>query len=465
MMDSLTYQLSDMNLFIPKTQAFISINGSLKYEKTRLGTFEGWNVSFMNPVDLAREGLYYLKCFDHCACIFCRGVIGAWEEGDIASDEHRRIFPKCPLYNSRIPTGNVPISHSRILDDLVLDGEDAPIPLPEVAENFSLLDDNFKFYRDMMTVQTTPATIMEFKKPIWNQYTNYESRLRCNEMINTRLDYNKTIKPPNIIVSQTSEILAEAGFFYRQLCDQYTCYQCNGGIRNWEPFDDPWELHARWFPGCQHVILCKGQEFIDKVQRARITRPSSGIFKPLSDDSLDVLMTGDIIVNLIYIGFDKDLVRRCLRRRIETYGFPFFSIEIAIKYVRQLMEEESNTTLGHFLEDECGSRFLDPNIVMNENGYGETYPYDNIEKHGSGGGGGEEEVSQSILLDCDHDKNMLDISDMKAKYLCSNCCLNRYRDVVLLPCKHTICKECLPRTNGICPRCMMSIECIITPIY
>ena len=30
--------------------------------------------------------------------------------------------------------------------------------------------------------------------------------------------------------------------------------------------DDPWFEHAKWYPHCPHIILVKGQPFIDKVK-------------------------------------------------------------------------------------------------------------------------------------------------------------------------------------------------------
>lgn len=30
--------------------------------------------------------------------------------------------------------------------------------------------------------------------------------------------------------------------------DNVKCFHCDGGLRNWEPGDDPWQEHAKWFP-------------------------------------------------------------------------------------------------------------------------------------------------------------------------------------------------------------------------
>jgi hypothetical protein len=52
--------------------------------------------------------------------------------------------------------------------------------------------------------------------------------------------------------------------------DQVRCFHCDGGLRHWDPEDDPWIEHARWFSQCGYVRLVKGDEF---VQQALIQRP------------------------------------------------------------------------------------------------------------------------------------------------------------------------------------------------
>lgn len=48
--------------------------------------------------------------------------------------------------------------------------------------------------------------------------------------------------------------------------DKVYCFFCGGGLFNWDPGDDPWEEHARWFPKCVFLRQCKGDEFVMKVQ-------------------------------------------------------------------------------------------------------------------------------------------------------------------------------------------------------
>ncbi|XP_033740539.1 uncharacterized protein LOC117327596 [Pecten maximus] len=77
-------------------------------------------------------------------------------------------------------------------------------------------------------------------------------------------------------LDQTPLEMARAGFFYAGYGDYVRCFFCGGGLRNWEPGDDPWVEHARWFPRCAHVKQNKGQTFINLVlQRQReLTLPN-----------------------------------------------------------------------------------------------------------------------------------------------------------------------------------------------
>ncbi|KAL8570566.1 hypothetical protein ACOMHN_008923 [Nucella lapillus] len=65
--------------------------------------------------------------------------------------------------------------------------------------------------------------------------------------------------------AQTPLALAEAGLYYAGFGDCARCFQCGGGLRNWNPADDPWVEHARRFKTCPYVRLCQGQDFIDLV--------------------------------------------------------------------------------------------------------------------------------------------------------------------------------------------------------
>lgn len=66
-------------------------------------------------------------------------------------------------------------------------------------------------------------------------------------------------------IEQRPEQLAEAGFFYTGRGDKTLCFYCDGGLKDWEVGDVPWEQHARWFGDCKFVRLVKGKEFVQRV--------------------------------------------------------------------------------------------------------------------------------------------------------------------------------------------------------
>jgi hypothetical protein len=58
----------------------------------------------------------------------------------------------------------------------------------------------------------------------------------------------------------------KSGFYYLGNKDLVHCFNCNGGIKNWDPIDDPFDEHARWFPRCSYLRELKGGEFIEKIK-------------------------------------------------------------------------------------------------------------------------------------------------------------------------------------------------------
>ena len=49
------------------------------------------------------------------------------------------------------------------------------------------------------------------------------------------------------------------------MSDHVRCFQCGGGLRNWESSDIPWDEHTRWYSNCAFVRLVKGDEFVKEV--------------------------------------------------------------------------------------------------------------------------------------------------------------------------------------------------------
>ena len=84
-------------------------------------------------------------------------------------------------------------------------------------------------------------------------------------------------------LSQQPIDLAKAGFYYYGIKDMVKCFYCNGGLRNWDPIDEPITEHARWFPKCPYIRQLKGPGFIELI-RERYKDMDNG-FKEEYDDT------------------------------------------------------------------------------------------------------------------------------------------------------------------------------------
>lgn len=112
----------------------------------------------------------------------------------------------------------------------------------------------------MNDVATSLAIQVCGSGPMHKNLVTYHSRVK-----------SFTSKWPNTSTGQTPESLAEAGFAYLGHLDHVKCFYCDGGLRNWEPGDDPWLEHARWFPNCSFVMLNKGDGFVKDVSKTKPT--------------------------------------------------------------------------------------------------------------------------------------------------------------------------------------------------
>jgi hypothetical protein len=84
-------------------------------------------------------------------------------------------------------------------------------------------------------------------------YTSYQARL-------------ETYKEWPATLSQQPNDLAKAGFYYFGIKDMVKCFFCNGGLKNWDHNDDPYQDHVRWFPKCQFIRQLMGAEYVDHVR-------------------------------------------------------------------------------------------------------------------------------------------------------------------------------------------------------
>ncbi|KAM6124821.1 E3 ubiquitin-protein ligase XIAP isoform 1-T1 [Phoenicopterus ruber ruber] len=187
-------------------------NPAMCSEETRLKSFHNWPLSDqLTPKELANAGLYYTGVGDEVACFCCGGKLKTWEPSDRAWSEHKRHFPKCFFVLGR-DVGNVP-------------SESIPAELGRSGLNNA-------------------------------QDPRNPSMAKYGRRLQTFLNW---------IYPVDKEQLAEAGFYSIGNGDHVVCFHCGGGLQEWEKNEDPWDQHAKWFPGCGFVRQEKGLEFINNV--------------------------------------------------------------------------------------------------------------------------------------------------------------------------------------------------------
>ncbi|XP_068617288.1 death-associated inhibitor of apoptosis 1-like isoform X2 [Battus philenor] len=201
-------------------------------EEERLKTFDKWPVDFISPDQLARNGFYYLGRGDEVRCAFCKVEIMRWVEGDDPAKDHQRWAPQCPFLRRHAAAGNVPLESSSAAG------------------------------RDECGVRAPPnSTPVRMPGPVHPRYASEAARLR------TFKDWPRCMR-------QKPEELAEAGFFYTGQGDKTKCFYCDGGLKDWENDDVPWEQHARWFDRCAYVQLVKGRDYVQKVMSEACAIPA-----------------------------------------------------------------------------------------------------------------------------------------------------------------------------------------------
>ncbi|KAJ0050048.1 hypothetical protein NL108_011867 [Boleophthalmus pectinirostris] len=178
----------------------------MRSEQARLQTFTQWpSTCPVSPPDLAQAGFFYIMSNDHVQCFCCGGRIGGWEPGDTAWGEHERHYPNC-FFILGHDVGNIPLQSGS----------------QERTEN-----------RNHVFMGT------------------FEDRLKSFHGIQHVISHER---------------LAQAGLYSTGTGDDVMCFSCKGGLRGWQPEEDPWEEHAKHFPGCRFLLTEKGQEFINSIQ-------------------------------------------------------------------------------------------------------------------------------------------------------------------------------------------------------
>lgn len=281
-----------------RLKTFFKLNKDGTYGSVRIWS----SAADITPEELAKDGFYFVKKLDHCACIFCRGIIGAWEKGDTARGEHQRHFPHCPFIQGK-PVGNVQIS------------------------------------------------LCEHLHPLWVQAVGV--RLKITRHSSSDL-YSLTQNREDTFISpfwtrDMKKKLSEAGFYsFGTNSDFVQCFRCGLGLFNWSDDMEPREIHAKYSPNCIVVKLCidiimpklhTHSYLLTRNEQQKFWKGKSWIV--VDDEMIDlVIKHRDIENNVMKMGgFPLNIIKNAVKKRLMGYGAPFYEVSDCLERVYDEMEK------------------------------------------------------------------------------------------------------------------------------
>ncbi|KAL3881984.1 hypothetical protein ACJMK2_028366 [Sinanodonta woodiana] len=262
-----------------------SLQECMSVEWMRYHSFHNYPISAYGSTSrLARDGFYYTGQGIQTRCFSCGITHNDWNGTDNPREVHQRLSPNCPFLNGREERyPNIPMSPDGNVDVGRADSDSIPLPsLPtaplsgsgmgqSLAERRSesskrsgaTIDKDSSIRQNLGSGETTPGVSSHPTEEAAQSEADNRLKYPEHDSLPSRIGSFSHGWPPYL--DQTPQQMAEAGFFYTGNQDYTRCYHCGGGLRNWEPGDNPWIEHCRWYPTCPHVLKGKGQRFVHAV--------------------------------------------------------------------------------------------------------------------------------------------------------------------------------------------------------
>ncbi|KAL3883079.1 hypothetical protein ACJMK2_029372 [Sinanodonta woodiana] len=242
-------------------------------------------------------------------------------------------------------------------------------------------------------------------------------------------------------VKQRPEQVADAGFYYTGLQDVVRCFACDGGLKNWDPDDEPWVEHARWFPQCPFVKRIKGQEFIDLVRRMAEESDEEedavvhSTFQPSNPMADAPTLKNELNLQTDQVE-ESSMLESVAAKSVIEIGYPRSAVAKAINVL--LNKGQSEYTAEDIMT-----------IVMQMEDSGQLREY--YEDEDSRSRPRSSNPKTGSVLDLQQENEQL-----RRSMRCISC-RNEDRNILLLPCTHfCLCSTCA-KTSNICPLCFKRI--------
>ncbi|KAH3739600.1 death-associated inhibitor of apoptosis 1-like isoform X1 [Dreissena polymorpha] len=350
-------------------------------ESERLTTFHDWpQWANVTKEDLAKNGFMYLHVSDRVQCVFCRASLGSFGPGDIVADEHRKYCPECPFAfgyecgNIPIPSANRVQQPTQTVQSLnarnrarpVASGNFAhfsnraglvqPILTPSRSANATAVQQSHSVI-SLSTADSNQGAAAVITEPKYRDWADEHTRLRSYRGWPAQM-------------RQTPRDLAAAGLLYMGQGDRCKCYWCGGELHGWEPDDDPWVEHAKWFPQCGFVRQQKGVEYVNHIKYGERTNIES-------TSNQEFLRRPYVLAAMNDYGYTQEQVLEALH----TYGVLILvTVQDIRKYVEELnSERQAAQTLARISERFVSSNRSDSSVAMTDRGQQVAQPSDDME--------------------------------------------------------------------------------------
>ncbi|XP_063064181.1 baculoviral IAP repeat-containing protein 7 isoform X1 [Engraulis encrasicolus] len=386
----------------------------MRSEEERFRTFQNWpSDAPVTPTALARAGFYFLGAGDQVQCFCCEGILRFWVHGDNALEEHRRHFPRCDFILGR-NVGNIRRYIEPGSDDV---------------------DGQLLTQLQRMTVDDQGVG----GQAVYPEMESEDARLTTYHNWPT----GASVQP---------DALARAGFFYTGDIfvlvghgDNVKCFFCDGGLRNWEPGDDPWQEHAKWFPRCEYLLQTRGREYVSNIQESyfHMGETVSGSQVPVTRDMTpgsDVVggqgsaaaLLSPVVQTVLGMGFEAALVQSLVQTRYLLTGRHYTSVSDLVADVLQAEEEDRLR----------GEQTTEPLV----------------ERQGNSGGGRRAQVTArdkaAALADLSAEEQLRQLQEERT----CKVCMDKLVSIVFIPCGHlVVCTDCAASLRH-CPICRATIR-------
>ncbi|KAL5014865.1 hypothetical protein ScPMuIL_009135 [Solemya velum] len=410
----------------------------------RFESFGGYPTLSISMIRLSQCGFYYTRVRDRVKCFSCGCEHEGWQSGNDPFTIHRELAPRCEFLNGRqgghvgIPVDR-PLRHSYQRESLssrarmTMFRQEEPVGLHSVQQQ-SKPDDRQRLSPGNLGVVRNEPKYPRYAVPAvrLSSYGGWPG-----------------------YISQTPQTLSRAGLFYIGFGDNVRCFFCGGGLREWEPTDDPWVEHARWYPTCQYLQMSRGDTFIQEVQRGQNVSEK--------DPSR---LKNEMVQNKS----EPESVPTAAVLSVQELGYTQDTIDSAMRFIKNRQGKEDNIGADSILEmifemEEQPTLFTEENAASSS--------LDVSPEHCELSGSNSECVTTESLatpmnglsltgsppnISIDEISTLLE--ENKKLKLETRCkvCLKNEANITLLPCGHiACCHSCMVLLRS-CPVCDRHIE-------